>query len=111
MTAPSPLEVVNARMAAYNGHDLDAFLATYHPDVELLAYPDHPLGRGHAHLRMIFDDLFGGRSVHVQILHQEEMAPFVVNHEIVTYPDRAQRYVSIYDVQDGLIVSVRFIRG
>ena len=97
-------------MAAYNDHDLDAFLATYHPGATLYAYPDHLLGQGHEHLRMIFEDLFAAGSVHVEIVLQEEMPPFVINHEIVTYPDRTQRYVSIYEVQDSAIVSARFIR-
>ena len=34
----------------------------------------------------------------------------VINDEAVDYGERRQRYVSIYEVTDGLITAVRFVR-
>ena len=39
---PSPLDIVNQRMRAYNEHDLDAFLSTYAEEVEVFTYPISP---------------------------------------------------------------------
>lgn len=111
MSDLTPLEVVNSRMAAYNDHDLEAFLAVYSPTVDLYEFPDQLLGSGHDHLRMIFDPLFAAAVVHVDARHQAGAGSFIVNEELVTYEDRTQPYISIYEVSDGLIQSARFIRG
>ena len=106
----SPLEVVNARMAAYNGHDLEAFLATYAEDVEVYTYPDDSLGGGLDHMRSIFEPMFEEGSVQVTLHHQIAKDGYVINHETVTDEGEETEYVSIYEVRDGLIESVRFVR-
>ena len=50
MPTREPLAVVNERMAAYNTHDMPAFLAAYSPEVAIYRYPDRLLGTGHTHL-------------------------------------------------------------
>ena len=105
-----PLDVVNARMAAYNGHDIDAFMATYGDGIEVFTYPDQSLGKGRAHMRSIFEPMLEEGVVQVEIHHQIAKDSFVVNHETVTTGDSATEYVSIYEVRDGLIQSVCFVR-
>lgn len=41
----SPVDVVNARMSAYNNHDLKAFLATYSEDIQVFTFPNVPIGK------------------------------------------------------------------
>lgn len=106
----SPLEVVNTRMEAHNRHDLDAFLKTYSDQVRIYTYPDKQLGKpGKAHLAGIFGPLFTEKSVKTKIHHQIENGNYVVNHETVTRQGKTVVYVSIYEVENGLIQSVRFI--
>ena len=106
----SPLEVVNARMSAYNNHDLDAFLTVYAEGVEIYTYPDRSLGGGVDHLRSIFAPMFEKGDVQVTLEHQIAKDGYVVNHEMVTEGETTTEYVSIYEVRDGLIHSVRFVR-
>ena len=106
----SPLEVVNARMTAYNAHDLDAFLEVYADEVTIFTYPDRSLGGGVDHLRSIFEPMFKQGEVQVTLEHQIAKDSYVVNHETVVEGDSTTEYVSIYEVQDGLIQSVRFVR-
>ena len=108
----TPLTVVNQRMAAHNQHDLAAFLAVYAADIQIYDYPDIPLGRkGKAHLQSIFEPLFNDKAVQVHIHYQVENGCHVINHETVTRRGERFEYVSIYEVQDGLIVNVRFIKN
>lgn len=104
------LEVVNQRMAAYNRHDLGAFLDTYSEGVEIFTYPDRSLGKGKDHMRSLFEPMFEEGRVQVTLHHQIAKDGYVVNHETVSDGDTATEYVSIYEVRDGKIQSVRFVR-
>lgn len=106
----SPLETVEVRMQAYNDHDLEVFLGTYSQDVEIFTYPDRSLGKGKKRLRSLFEDMFQDPTLRVEIHHQIAKDGYVVNHETVTSRDGETEYVSIYEVRDGLIRTVRFVR-
>ena len=108
----SPLEIVQQRMRLYNAHDLEGFLALYSPDIAIYDYPDTFFGRGLDHMRGIFAPMFGEGKVRVEVGHQLVSDVYVINEEIVTYPDDRgrTRYVSIYEVREGKIQSVRFVR-
>lgn len=106
----SPLETVNLRMRAYNDHDLTALLGTYAENVEVFTYPDRSLGKGKAHLKGVIEDLFEDDALRVTVHHQIAKDGYVINHETVTSADGETEYVSIYEVRDGLIRSVRFVR-
>lgn len=104
------LEIVNERMEAYNAHDIDRFMDLYSEDIEIFTYPYHSLGKGKDHLRSLFEPLFKDRNVSVEIHGQFLKDSYVVNHETVNYGNSKTEYVSVYEVRDGLIQSVRFIR-
>lgn len=107
----SPLGVVNERMEAHNTHDLERFLAVYADDIQIYDFPNTPLGTpGKDHLRKIFAPLFNYQAVQTQISEQMVNGKFVVNRETVTRNGRVNEYISIYEVKDGLIRSVRFIK-
>jgi|GEM_PF-221595 len=105
-----PLEVVNLRMSAYNRHDLRSFLDTYSDGVKIFNYPDRSLGKGKKHIRSIFEPMFEEGVVQVTIHHQIAKDSYVVNHETVSNGDTTTEYVSIYEVRNGLIQSVGFVR-
>ncbi|MEM7734907.1 MAG: nuclear transport factor 2 family protein [Deinococcota bacterium] len=106
----TPLDVVNKRMHAYNQHQLDDFLATYAEDVSIFTYPDTLLGKGKDHLNMLFAEMFAEGAVEVVIHQQIVKDSYVINHETVSYNGQETEYVSIYEVRDGHIQSVRFVR-
>lgn len=106
----SPLEAVNARMNHFNQHDLTAFLSSYHKDVKIYTYPSKLLGTGSQRLASIFEADFNEKNIHVEIINQITNGSYVINHEIVTRNEKETKYVSIYEVKNGLITSVRFVR-
>lgn len=108
---PTPLSVVNSRMDAYNRHDLSSFLKNYSEDIQVFTYPNIPLGsKGKAHLQSIFEPMFKEAKVKVKIISQISQGRYVINHEMVSYNDNEQKYVSIYEVENGLIKTVQFVR-
>lgn len=110
LTQRSPLEVVNQRMGAYNDHDLSSFMAAYAEDIGIFTYPAKSLGKGKKHLRSIFEPMFEEGTVQVEVHHQIAKDSYVVNHETVREGEKATEYVSIYEVRNGLIQSVSFVR-
>lgn len=109
--ALTPLEVVNARMAAHNDHDLEKFMATYSDSIQIYDFPDTPLGsRGKDHIKNIFATLFKNNSVKTTVKSQMVNGKYVVNRESVIREGKITEYISIYEVENELIQSVRFIK-
>lgn len=106
----TPLEIVNKRMKFYNEHNFESFIKLYHKNVKIYTYPDQLLGTGADRLASIFRADFEKKSIHVEIISQITNGPYVINHEIVTNAGKATKYVSIYEVNNGQITSVRFVR-
>lgn len=110
--AKAPVDIVNTRMQAYNNHNMALFLSVYSDEIQIYDYPNTPIGvKGKAHLKSIFSPMFDAKSTSVVIHEQIEQGRYVVNHETVTTNDLKTKYVSIYEVEAGLIKTVRFIRA
>ena len=106
----SPIEVVNKRMEAYNNHNFNGLIDLYAANISIYTYPDSKLAEGKENLESIFKPLFAEGKVKVKIVKQIENGSYVVNEEIVSYPNENKKYVSIYKVEKGLITEVRFVR-
>ena len=106
----TPMEVVNKRMEFYNLHNFSEFIQLYEDDVKIYTYPDKLLGTGTDNITSIFKPKFTSKSIQVQIMSQMNNGDYVINHEIVTENGNKTKYVSIYEVKDGLIKSVKFVR-
>ena len=106
----SALDVVNKRMAFYNLHDFESFMKLYDPNVKVYTYPDTLLGTGTDNIASIFKPKFASKIIQVKIVSQMSNGNYVINHEIVTENGSDTKYVSIYEVKDGLIKSVKFVR-
>jgi hypothetical protein len=106
----TPLEVVNKRMSLYNEHNFEDFIKLYKEDVKIYTYPDKLLGIGTENITSIFKPKFTSKSIKVDIVSQMTNGNHVINHEIVTENGKKTKYISIYEIKDGLIASVRFVR-
>ncbi|MEE9363811.1 MAG: nuclear transport factor 2 family protein [Cellulophaga sp.] len=106
----SALEVVNKRMEFYNLHDFEKFIQLYNNDIKIYTYPNKLLGTGTDNITSIFEPKFTSKSIQVQIVSQINNGNYVINQEIVTENGIDTKYVSIYEVENGLIKSVKFVR-
>lgn len=108
--AKTPLEVVNDRISAHNEHDIEKFLSYYAENIQIYDFPDTPIGEsGKDHIRKIFTPLFQKQSVRTTVKSQMVNGNYVVNRETVVREGKVTEYISIYEVENGLIQSVRFI--
>jgi hypothetical protein len=112
--APTPQEsaalaLVGKRIAAYNMHDIDAFLATYDSNVRIYVYPERFLGAGTQRMRGIFGPQFARGDGSVRVLSQHVVDGKVVSIEDVTIGGILERNIAIYTIADGHIQEVRLI--
>ncbi len=106
----SPLQIVNKRMELYNQHNFEDFIKLYSDTIKVYTYPDKLLGNGIENIISIFKPKFKNKSISVEIINQIDNGNHVINHEIVTENEQKTKYVSIYQIENGLIKSVRFVR-
>jgi imidazolonepropionase-like amidohydrolase len=110
----APVDIVQRQLNAYNAREVDAFLATYHPDAQIFDFPDTPAMRGHEEMRRIYGGMFAGAAdLHAQVPTRIVAGNYVIDEEVVTgLPGgRTIRGTAIYEVRDGLIARVWFLGG
>lgn len=110
---PTPEQLAQAQLVAYNNHDLDAFAACFHPDVtgEILI-TGQQLFSGMAQLRELYTDRFSLPDLQAQILNRISVGNVVIDHEelVGLVPGETVRVIAIYEIEEDLIRKVRFIR-
>jgi len=109
---PAPNEIVQAQLDAYNRHDLETFLSLYADDAQIFDYPDQPLMAGKDAMRERYRKLFDSSpQLHAAVLHRIVFYRFVVDQETVTGRQDGQiEAVAVYEIKDGRIVRVTFLR-
>lgn len=110
----SPEDIVQQQLNAYNARDLEAFMATYGPDIKIYIFPDKLQSSGHAQMRKLYGDLFKGvPKLHCEILNRIVRGNFVIDRERVTGLPNGEiiNAVAIYEVKDLLIRRVWLILG
>lgn len=103
------LEIVQKRTAAYNAHDIDAFIATYADNVRIYEYPDKFLGEGTERMRAIFGPQFAENDGEIIVHRQHALEHTVISDETVTFYGTTEHNIGIYTVKDGLISEVRLV--
>lgn len=106
----APVSVVNKRTKAMNDHNFADFMSTYSENVAIFVYPDTPLGKGKEHVNALFAPMFKKGDVNVKVTHQLVADSYVVCESTISFSDRTETTIAIYEVRDGLIQSVRFLR-
>ncbi len=108
-----PEDVVQQQVNAYNARDIDAFLATYSPRIKIFDHPDSLLWSGLEEMRNVYTHRFeSAPQLHCEIINRIVFGNFVIDREKVTGlpDDQVINAVAIYEVQEGLIQQVWFLR-
>lgn len=108
---PSATELANQQLAAYNAHNLEAFLAPYAEEIEIYNLNTGKLGvKGKDAMRKQYSFLNTAGILHCNLLNRIVDGNMVIDHEeIIT--DKGKFYgVAIYEIKDGKIVKVWFPR-
>jgi hypothetical protein len=110
---PSPPDIAQKQLNAYNARNLDAFLSVYHPEVEVYTFPSTPIYTGREELRRIYGEFFSqATQLHCRLLGRISYNDTVIDREYVTGVPRQDvvEAVAIYEIIDGLIRKVWFIQ-
>jgi len=107
------VEPVDRQLTAYNNHDTDAFVAAYHPAVRIYNFPDELVCDGRDNLRAMYQGIFErAPGINAALTKRIIIQNKVIDEEFVTR--RAgkadMRAVAIYEVHEGLITKVFFLK-
>jgi imidazolonepropionase-like amidohydrolase len=113
LVPPSPEAVVQLQLDLYNAHDIDGFVATYSPDIEIYDLPNGatPNLQGHAALRERYARVFeGAANLRCEINLRTVERDYVVDQEICRLGPTGEvfRGTAVYQVENGLIRRVWF---
>jgi hypothetical protein len=109
----SPRDVVNRQLEAYNARDLPTFCSLFADEAVLT---DLPTGKVIAQGKRSIADLYAARfrdnpELNCAVHSRMELANFAIDRETVTgLPNGPVDIIAIYEVREGLIQSVQFIR-
>ena len=104
------------QLAAYNAHDVDAFVACYHPEVQVLNHRGEDQVVGIAAFREQYTRLFASFDrIEAHVSHRLVLGDHIVERECwsrQTKQGEAQRgdVLVRYTLRDGLIGYVEFLR-
>ena len=111
---PSPSDAAQRQLDAYNARNIDAFVAAYAPGCVVRAFPSGDvLLEGREAMRAQYGRQFAKcTALHAVLLARVEHECFVIDHEEVTglHPERVVHAVAMYEVREGLIQNVWFLK-
>ena len=109
----SPRDIADAQLVAYNARDLDAFMALFADDAWI---EDLPTGQKRAIGKPAITDIYRARFADnpglLCVVHAKmDLGDYAIDHETVTGLAAGDiDAIAIYEVREGLIRSIRFIR-
>lgn len=107
-----PEAIVQQQVNAYNNHDIEAFVATYSPNVRILKLSDNEIIlSGMEALRELYSERFQHPNLRGEIAQRMALGDFVIDFERVSGVIEGEivEAIAIYEVQDDLIQRVWFI--
>jgi len=107
-----PEALAQRQLDAYNARDLEAFCAPYSEDVQIVGLDGREQARGKEALKARYRDRFQKlTTLHCQLVKRMVVGNFVLDEESITGTGGDPMHaVAIYEVKNGKIAVVRFIR-
>ena len=110
-TKSDPVAVVQQQVDAYNARDINSFAATYADSVKFYNFPDKFLGEGKDFIRKGYTNLFlRNPKLHCDIRERIVQGNTIIDKENIITDSRHFEAVAIYQVKDGKIATVFFMR-
>lgn len=107
----TPVAVVQNQVDAYNARNIDAFLNTYAKDVQVFDFPHNLKYTGKERMREHYKDFFASTpDLNCYIKNRIVIGNKVIDKEIVTANGNTLSAVAIYEVENGKIARVTFLK-
>jgi putative hydrolase of HD superfamily len=111
----TPEQVVQRQLDAYNARDVDAWLASYHPDAEHYELHGGRIARGRSELEQRIQIRFSRTGPACPVTQPDRHGAIVVDHELITrnFPEGRGHVemICIYEVAFEVIVRATFALG
>jgi len=109
---PSPANIAQAQLDAYNAHDIDAFVAVYADSVEIYEFPDKLMMKGKDKLYQAYKPFFESTpDLHCELVARVVQGDTVIDKEHVTgLNDGSEiKTIAMYKIIAGKIEKVYFL--
>ena len=108
----SPEAIVQRQLNAYNARNIDAFLDTYADSIRIYDFPHEPLMQGKEELKEQYTKLFSeAPNLYAEVKERIIMDNKIIDQEHVRAGEDYIDAVAIYEIEDGKIAQVTFIRN
>ncbi|MEM9097996.1 MAG: nuclear transport factor 2 family protein [Pseudomonadota bacterium] len=109
----TPRETADLQLVKYNARDLDGFCALFAETARLVDLPSQTvLAQGLGEIRAFYATRFANENLSCRVHAHCDIANFAIDRETIEgVPGAPIDVVAIYEVQDGLITQVHFIRS
>jgi imidazolonepropionase-like amidohydrolase len=105
-----PEALADQQLAAYNAHNLDAFLEPYSDDVMIYGFPDSVQLKGKSEMRKAYDFINHTPKLYCRLLNRIVQGNFVIDkEEIWGFGDKPVSGTVVYQILNGKIVKVYFM--
>ena len=103
--------VVQSQLDAYNARDIDAFMTTYSDNIELFNFPNKLFQKGASKMTASYGKFFDSTpDLRCEIKNRIVIGNKVIDEEFVTVNGSNFSAVAIYEVENGKIAKVTFIK-
>jgi hypothetical protein len=110
LIAETPETLASAQLAAYNAHNLEAFLEPYADDVEVYNFPDSLQFKGKDQMRKAYQFINHTPELHCRLLNRIVQGDTVIDQEEVWgFGEKPVYGTAIYFIRNGKIAKVYFI--
>ncbi len=107
----TPQQVVQRQVNAYNARNIDAFMSTYADSIKVYNFPKEIIMDGKEQVRDRFQKIFDKvPNLYCEIKNRIVLGNKVVDREYVRFNEKYSNVIAVYEVIDGKISKVTFIR-
>jgi len=113
LLSPTPEDLAQQQLNAYNARDIDAFLAPYADDVEIYNFPNELRSKGIEAMRENYAGFFKrAEDLHCELVNRIVQGNTVIDQErvIVRRGEPPIEAIAVYKIEGGKIARVYFIR-
>ncbi|BAO76785.1 nuclear transport factor 2 family protein [Winogradskyella sp. PG-2] len=103
--------IVQSQLEAYNAKNINAFMAAHSKDVEVYDFPSKPLSKGQDQMRKDYISWFKNTpDIKATVSKRIVLGNKVIDEKQITANGKVFNTVAIYEIEDGLISKVTYIR-
>ncbi len=107
----TPEQIVQRQVNAYNARNINAFIDTYSEDIKIYNFPEELSISGKEALRAQFAQMFETvPNLYCEIKNRIVLGNKVVDREYVRFGENYSSVIAIYEITDGKISKVTFLR-